>query len=421
LLYCWGFINEEKKSDPSSKKGTDYIDVGDEEIEGEASTDSHSDTLEGEDQSSPMDQSSAHSSGAGRTQDGLRKIESIDLNKVVGGITSSFENLSNIQKMVLVVVASLAVGSITGYGVGSAPIKEYREEIYDLGLKLGEINQSLVERSNALDICESNSLELDERLDDLSVIVDENQIQIEGLTQEIEDLQEYALHISEVELDASNGLAYVTIVNPTSIQAIITSISLESGESYKVSGDVRIAPDSSQRIVWMEEDANALSGFIQEEKYYHVVAKTLTGYTLEHWYIDLQVQLLVYDWNFRDNQLIVSVIGHTDEAYPSLEVTMISLMRLYEEDPVYYNVSYPTPYDEEDLTLGWGRYVWSEEEAYAPQGFLWKNYYYRLKVTYDIRMPYEHATYKTRVLEKIISYQESGDSPENIEEEPIEP
>jgi len=118
----------------------------------------------------------------------------------------------------------------------------------------------------------------------LSSDLADRDLEIEGLHQEIDDLQEYALHISEVEIDAVNHLAYITVVNPTSIPAIIRSIGFEAGDTYLVNATGIIEPVSSRRFQWSEENAGAPQGFIDSYRSYVVRVETVSGYTFEHWY-----------------------------------------------------------------------------------------------------------------------------------------
>lgn len=406
-------MEEDKKSGDDTKRRNNHIDIGD--IDGETSTQSHSDSVD--DDSFNID-STDQGSGAGKVQEGLQKIESFELKKVLKGINDAYNALSTPQKLVFTIIASLALGSMTGYRLSSAPISEYKKNISFLDEELSKLNQSLIESENALELCVNKSSELDDEISNLSNNLDASQLDIEILNQEIADLQSYALHISSVNIDAENNLAYVTIVNPTSIPAVINSISFdtdpykfrEEDSIYEIPAIGYIEPRSSRRIIWSEAAADAPEGFIDIHKIYLVKAKTPSNHILEHWYIDIPLIIRVIEWDFRNNKIIIGVATDAIHNIMPINIQEIGLKKISEDNSVYYNVSNPDLIPETH-TLGYGDYVWYEAEAGAPQGFLTKNTYYKLRVRYNFILETEHYTCgNTGIFEKTVRHKDDNGS-----------
>ncbi|MCK4818987.1 hypothetical protein KA005_24655, partial [bacterium] len=239
-------------------------------------------------------------------------------------------------------------------------IVRYNETIFDLQGIMGS-----VEETNVLqNITISN---LQDRLTDA-----ETQIQI---------------YIDEIRVDVENDRIIVLVKNPSSFNAVITSLIMyTSNVRYRdTSEDATgiVLGGETVELVWTEEDASAPSDYIDDDSDYVIFATTLTGYSDWHMYRVVKMDIVVLEWRLFADEISIYIRNSNLAApFPSVQVIGVSKVEL-DGSSVFYNITDPIIIEEG--TIGGGKYIWDESEAFAPEGFL------RLDSEYVIRVIYGQA------------------------------
>ena len=344
----------------------------------------------------------------------------------VGGITkvTSTRILAEAKKVLNLVggmepvvhkllVTVLVISLMSGYGLGLIPYNNMKKSSLT---RISELEDTILGQESLLIETQNNSLLLQIQLDDVTdelrsrnedlIRYNETILDLQGIMGSVEETNvlqnitisnlqdrltdaetQIQIYIDEIRVDVKNDRIIVVVKNPSSFNAVITSLIMyTSNVRYRdTSEDATgiVLGGETVELVWTEEDASAPSDYINDDSDYVIFATTLTGYSDWHMYRVVKMDIAVLEWRLFADEISIYIRNSNLAApFPSVQVIGVSKVEL-DGSSVFYNITDPTIIEEG--TIGGGKYVWDESEAFSPEGFL------RLDSEYVIRVIYGQA------------------------------
>ena len=348
------------------------------------------------------DEAGTSSAGGIRKINSTRILESVNkIFTLIGGMEPA------IHKML---VTTLLIGLLSGYGIGLIPynnlkknslsriselddtllgkeaiLSETKNDNLMLHTQLNEVTDEL--RSRNEDLARSNDtiLNLQGRIGSLEERNVLQNVTISNLQNSLANAEtQIQVYIDEIQVDVENDRIIVVLRNPSSFNAVITSLIMYTSDViYRdTSEDATgiILGGEVVGLVWTEEDSSAPPDYINDDSDYVIFATTLTGYSDWHIYRVVKMEISLFEWRLFSDEMLIKIRNSNLAApFPSVEVLGVSKVGV-NGSSIFYNITDPTMIQEG--TIGGGEFIWNEFEAFAPEGFLRLNSEYVIRVIY---------------------------------------